>query len=74
MTEINDEMREKAYQLAHPDVDWTRNEVLWAWSAEAHDYIPDGHWSFEQRDEAYRAMAEYVPNLRKDADGNWKIG
>lgn len=47
-----------AYQLEHPEIDWTCHEVLYRYFPETDDVRPGGHWSFEERDRTYRTLEE----------------
>lgn len=48
----------KAYQEAHPEIDWTRNEVLYTWNGFGQPMTVESHWSHEDRDAIYAAMVE----------------
>lgn len=46
----------KAYQDAHPEVDWTKNEVLYRWNGFGQPMTVESYWSHEDRDAIYAAL------------------
>jgi hypothetical protein len=69
----------EVFMALHPEVDWTKNEILYGFREEdAHDMrnsrtVPKSWWSHKERDEVYEVLRSVGIRARQDVDGDWHI-
>lgn len=65
----------EVFKAEHPEVDWTRNEVLLGFEnpddLDNRKLVPKSWWSYADRDKLYETMQAQGFRIFRDADGDW---